>query len=49
MRGITYLVPVKSIHRFERQNPNILINVFGYGDKKCFQFAAQKKESDNII
>ena len=33
MEGIGYPVSLKDIDKFERQNPNISITVFGYEEK----------------
>ncbi|XP_066933765.1 uncharacterized protein [Clytia hemisphaerica] len=36
MEDISYLVKLKDVNKFEKQNPDYSVNVFGYDDKKVF-------------
>ena len=44
MEGIEYPVSLKDIDKFEKQNPNISITVFGYNGKSVYPL----RNSNNI-
>ena len=43
MRGISYPIPLKNIARLEKENRNVLINLFGYEDEKVFPLYITKE------
>ena len=47
MHNINYPVKVKDLQRFENQNQDIAINVFGFEDEKIFPIRITEKENAN--
>ena len=36
MRGIKYPMKIQKVNKFEKQNQDISVNIFGYEEKKIF-------------
>lgn len=46
MEGIEYPVKINQVKKFERQNPTISINVFGYEDNELFPLYITKEKKE---
>ena len=51
MKGIVYLVCLKDINKFEKQNPNVSISVLGYNGKSVYPLrnSANTDRDHNIV